>query len=153
MLSLNFSVRKLLVERGTVWQSCSQKFCTRSERALSYFFHISWFEFLSVKCRRFFQRSSELVYYVTSLVCKLFSVQTTAPFISDNDGCERESEREGKVVCQSGSSLCVCVCVCLYAYVLFDGCGRIIATEFTNRRRVFLSWNCTVASRPIRACC
>lgn len=40
--------------------------------------------------------------------------------MADNDGCERE----GKVVCQSGSSAC-----------LFVGSGRIIAAEFTKQRK------------------
>lgn len=45
--------------------------------------------------------------------------------MADNKGCERE----GKVVCQSGSSVSV----------LFVGSGRIIAAEFTKQKKVFSS--------------
>ena len=48
---------------------------------------------------------SEFVYHPTSQVCKFLSFSTTALFTADNNECERE----GKVVCQSGSSVSVCL--------------------------------------------
>lgn len=70
--------------------------------------------------KKVFSRSSELVYHVTSLVCKLLSFSTTTPFMADDNGCERE----GKLVCQSGSSVCV-----------FVGSGNLRAAEFTKQKK------------------
>lgn len=96
---------KKIIYKAETWTFQQAKIGNWQQLSEIKFFHISWDEFclssgytswwiMMKSFFFFFSRGSQLVSHVTSLVCELRSVQTTALFMADNDGCEREREPE-----------------------------------------------------------